>query len=605
MKPKRLYVAAVAVRAALLASLCVLAACPKQQAKPVTPAGALLRWKFDSGQSLVYAIQSESTGGFGGQKQKKETVKGMYYLDAYARGRALLRANPEKIIRAMELDLELSTDRNTMIFPLPPFPVTRSPRAHTSKISGLGVSSTAVVPGYAITDEVRLLGSNGKVARIAWTRRIKQTGTKKIKHDTRQQGSGTFDLAAGRYVKLRYTSKTNYSQNISGDGDPITMTDSSKVRLTLDEPLSKKRTRARQRMKREASKAARDYAAYARSHPASAELRQAVDQYLAQRSASALNFYLLANPRGLWQEGLAKHRSRADKKKFLQVMLPFMMVPVGLTGEVVDFLRSRVAQEPLLRRYVAGLADPRLKEALVRLRRCRDRSVARQAAESLKKLEARGTVKPGKLLELAADSSGFVQLGHRFVLDGEGDPRQVIGVLIQVLGKKETTKFNRQLCVQWLEGLTSRALGKDAVAWKTFWDRNKDRPVSVMLAESAREGNPLMRINALTHLGKSKPSRAGLVELLRGLKSPFARVRAAAAVGLATWRDGRAVPALLDLLEHPLSGYRQTGLAGLSLFHTTTLGFRPPGKEAARAVAVGRWRGWAAQARLPRVNPAK
>ena len=107
---------------------------------------------------------------------------------------------------------------------------------------------------------------------------------------------------------------------------------------------------------------------------------------------------------------------------------------------------------------------------------------------------------------------------------------------------------------------------------------------------------------ALGALGRAKPTRAGLRLLLSDLRSPRPLVQSAAAAALASWHDGRAVPTLLRHLDHPQRTFRYGAFGALSSLHDTTLGYDPEADEASRAEAVGRWRGWAAEAKLGRVE---
>lgn len=588
-----------------------LAACPKEQP---APKGPILRWKARAGESLVYRYAMVQHHRAAQAKEpEKSSEKGELRVDWGTSGRAWLIAKPGRVLKIDEAALELTAAKNSLLFPLPPGPLTAKGDEHAWVVKGLGGASNLANPDQRVRETVRLVSADRRTARVAWTRTVDvvsppQPKTLRSKQHALEKGQGTFDLAAGRYVALQTTQTVTYELDI-GAGKPRSGTLKTAFKLTLDLARSKARTALRRRMEQSARTAERGVAEYVRQHPASAELRGVVDEALKGDlpvGTPAFAFHATANPLGLWREGLASHRSAEERERFVRALSLLQSIPAAssaLSDEVVALLRPRVAGEPALQRLVAGLPDPRWKTALEALASAQDPQISERARKSLSELAAEGQGDdPRALRARAADPGAFAELGHRLIL-GDRDPKALVAVLIEVLEAKDTPPFSRQLCVQWLEGITRRVHGDDVAAWQAFWRQNKDRPFNAWLVDVARSGSPLLRINALMGLGQQPPSRAGLQELLAGLASPLARVRLNAAAALASWRDGRAVPVLLELLAHPTVGFRQTAFVQLARFHDATLGYRPEGPEEQRAAALGRWRGWAARAKLQRVDP--
>lgn len=588
----------------LVVALGPLSAC----SKPAGRKGPLLRWKLRAKESLVYRYELERSRTLTSGKTHTEKERGELRVDGNKDGEARLVFEPARAFAMMpESQLKLVHDKDSLLFPLPPAALTRELQRHTWQIKGLGGASNVAVPAFEVKDEVKLLGVEAGVARLAWTRKIglvmpKVTKALQMTQTIEEQGTGSFDLKAGRYISVSAKQKTEFELGTGGKERKRGVLLGS-LQLTLDLPRSQQRTALRK-----TGAEPPDVAAYLRQHPMAKELRAVIDAWLKAKQpmpTAALYFHLQAHPRRTWLEGLASHRSAKDRQAFAQGMTLVYASGKKLPDSVVLLLRGRMAQEPAMQAFVAQRADPRLAELHRILSRSKDEALAKRARRALGKLEQRARqASPQALLALAKDPRAFVKAGHH-LLFSSADPKALVEVLIRILKRKDTATFNRQLCVQWLEGIARRALGSDVAAWEAFWQQNKARPFSAWLVDAARQKTPLLRLNALMGLATQLPFRAGLKELLSGLKASEDRVRLQAAVALARWRDGRAVAVLLAFLEHSQAAYRQTAFIALAAFHDTTLGYDPQGKEAERTLALRRWKAWAAQAKLPKVLPQR
>lgn len=564
-----------------------------------------MRWKLRAKESLVYRYELERSRTLTSGKLHTEKERGELRVDGTKDGQARLLFQPARAFAMMpESQLTLDHDKDSLLFPLPPAALTREPQRHSWQIKGLGGASNVAVPAFEVKDEVKLLGVEADVARISWTRRItlvmpKATKAPQMTQTIEEKGMGSFDLKAGRYISVSAEQKTDFELSVGGKRKRGLLLGS--LRLTLDLPRSQKRTALRK-----TGAEPPDVAAYLREHPMAKELRAVIDAWLKSKQpmpTAALSFHLQAHPRRTWLEGLANHRNAKERQAFVHGMTLLYGGGKRLPDAVVLLLRGRMGQEPATQAFIAQRDDPRLAELHRILSRSKDEALAKRARRTLGELEQRARhASPQALLALAKDPRAFVKVGHH-LLSSTSDPKALFEVLIRVLKRKDTATFNRQLCVQWLEGIARRALGSDAAAWEAFWQKNKARPFSAWLVDAARQKTPLLRLNAFMGLATQLPFRAGLRVLIEGSRASEDRVRLQAAVALARWHDGRAVPVLLPFLEHGQPAYRQTALIALGAFHDTTLGYDPQGKEAERTLAVRRWKGWAAQAKLEPTRP--
>jgi hypothetical protein len=580
-----------------------LAACSRQQSASST---TKLQWKFNEGESLVYKYQVEQNHtSTSDKKSEKKTEEGKVLLDCTKKGHSRLSFDPERLFDLPESQLELSSNKNSMFFPIPPFPLSKSPKTHRWVIKGLGGASNVADPDYKITETVRLVDSNIEQAQVSWSRDIEVVMPKsmkmiKTKQSIKVTGKGTFDLKEGRYTKISLFENIKYKMDF-GEGRTESGTIEASTKLDLDKDLSQKRTEFRRGSLKASVEAKKSFADYVQNHPAEKEIDAAIDELLKRDvpvGTPVFSFHVHAHPEKVWQAGLAKHRTDKEKKTFVRAMSVQQIAPSMMPDEVIGFFKTHVMDEPALYHYISGLADARLESTLKAMSKMEDQSVAQRARKTLDKLSQGKN--PQNLMKFAADQS-FIALGHTIILGG-GDMKQLVDVLIQVLANEAADKINRQVCVQWLEGITRRALGDDVAAWRTFWKKNRDRQFRDWLVDATRNENQLMKLSALQGLGDLPPFEKGLDVLLESLMSTVPRVRLTAAAALASWDDGRALNVLIDFLKHPMEEYRRTAFVQLASFHKTTLGFQPGGKEEDRAAAIGRWEGWASQAKLPRVD---
>lgn len=572
-------------RAVLLVAILV-AGCHSGSKQPRT-----LRWQLTRGHSLAYRMTAEASAVVDGKDQGARKLSGTLFIDAGDDGEAHIHLESEQPIFGQRA-MVLVPGRSSFFFPLPESPLAGEPLAQSFTIKGLGTTATQTNPDIAVSETLEKTADNGELVTLKFSRRGKAAGNTPLDVALESRGKGTFDVKAGRYQRLERTAKLAMSGKLGDQRVDMSMS----VAFTLELDLDRSRARTRERATLRASPVSvEELARYLEAHPASAEIAKAVRGFDHGMPTALLAFHLRANPVATWKQALTLPAEK--RERFMSGVSFYFGLGRRLPKALVDWLVATLPEHPSLQNAVANMQDERLREQLVSLAALSgpDKElIAKRARDSLRAIDAR---RKGPRTLLTTDPSRFMELGLAFQAEAQ-DQRALVPVLIEVLEKAAASPSGSKMplddiCVQWLEGLTSRSFGKDVEAWKRFWRANKDKPYCRWLIEAAKQDTPALVNNALSRLASCRKFPEATEYLAARVEKDADDTGQLAALSLAEHRDRRAIPALVDMLAGDSPQLRGSALVALASFRDTTLGYEPEGDDAGRAAALRRWRAWA------------
>lgn len=576
----------------LMLSALILTGCGS---KTTSGKHSTVQWQLPKNQSLAYRVTAEGSAVIDGMKQAAQNVTGYVFVDVGGDGDANIRLETGQPIFGMT-SMALEPGASNFFFPLPQSPMSVDPLVQSLTIKGLGTTATQTSPDIAVTETLTRTADDGKTVRLTFDRKGKAVGETPLGLQLEEKGEGTFDVKAGRYQRLERTTIMTTRGDIAGQKIDMAMT--VVFTLEFDDERSKARTQETAQL-RGPPVSAEELASYLEANPARVEIARTLQQLTGGQPGAVLFFHLRANPLAIWQAAMALPAEGAEA--FVSAVSFYIGRGTPLPQPLIDWFASELPRRPVLENAVAHIPDERLREQLVALAAMSDPDkewVASQAGDSLAAIDAQ---KAGPKVLLTTDESQFMQVGMALQAEGQ-DPRGLVAVLIEVLETSKTSSSPPSdlvqmplgpICVQWLEGLTSRSFGEDVAAWKSFWKANQSKPYCQWMIEAAGQDTPLLVHNALSRLATCGESREVADYLVARVEKDPGDAGHIAALSLAEHKDRRAIPALIDMLAGDNPQFRTMALVALGNFHTTTLGYDPEGDDVSRAVALRRWRAWA------------
>ena len=557
----------------ILASL-VLTACGSKPGEQ-----SALRWQLASNESLVYRVTGQGSAVVDGDARGAQEVSGYLFVDVDGDGDASIRLDASSRFFGVP-SMELNPGGSNFFFPLPESAMTTTgkPVVQSFTIKGLGTTATRTNPD---TDD-------GTFVRLTFSREGTAAGGLVLK----AEGTGIFDVKAGRYERLERTTRITVSGDFGGQNGTIELT--IDLALEFDADRSKARTKERAQL-RQPAVTADELAEYVEANPVESEISRAVRSVANNTPTAFLYFHRRANPVATWKQAMTLSPEQRD------AFVSGVSIHVGrgerLPNDLVDWFKSELPKQPALENAVANMQDERLRDQLVSLASITDPDkgwIARRAGSSLEAIDAQAAG-PRALL-LTADARQFVAFGLALQARGQ-DYRALVPVLIEVLEKSASSSPTSKMavddiCVQWLEGLVSRSFGKDVSAWKEFWEANKDKSYCQWMIEAAAQDTPLLVHNALSRLSTCRESPQATDYLATRVDKGMGDIRHLAALSLAEHEDTRAISVLIDMLAGDDQQLRAMALVALANYHNTTLGYDLEGDDAGRAAALRRWRAW-------------
>ncbi len=566
-------------------SALLVAACDSKRQRYQSP----VEWQLSNGESLAYRISAEWTTGAGGDQKDRRNSSGYLFVDVDSDGEARIHQD----VRHFGLSsMELKPGGSNYFFPLPESSLTGNTLVQSLTIKGLG--SRAASPDIKVSETLTKIVDDGKVVRLNFSRTGKVTGHTTFGEDLEEEGHGTFDLTAGRYERLERTTKTK-----SG---PFGGANATLVRLTLEFDLEQSKVRTKRfKQFHQPPISAEALDEYLKVNPAESEIAKAVRDLHNGVPRTFLSFHLRANPLATWKRAMAM--SPGEQRVFANGALKgHLESGERLQQELVSWLKSELQKSPALENAVAGIQDERLREQLISLTSLNDPQkdgIVRRAVESLEVIDAQ---KAGPSVLLNAEGHQFTRFGLALQAEGQ-DYRALVPVLIQVLEKalaSPSASFDGgDFSARWLQNLMLRPFGKDAEAWKGFWEANKTKPYCHLIIESAGLESEWLANKALSKLATCHDSREVTDYLAARVENDRGETRHFSALSLAEHRDKRAIPVLIDLLAGDNQQLQAMALVALANFHNTTLGYTPENDDESRAAALRRWRAWATSSTTP------
>jgi hypothetical protein len=508
---------------------------------------------------------------------------GLLYVERSPRGR--LRAVPaegHEELRPLPVGDEDAFD---LYFPLPPegwigaAPVER--RYRVPRIDALGVAGDITV-----REVLTRTGRQGPRLRLRFERQIVAGPEEEIS----AEGEGVFDTEARRYVEV------TLRLHAHGPGSSVEPPDvEGEVRLVHDELESLARHAFLAGLRAAESEGAVGYDSWMRDHGRDDELAEiAAGLAGAPVEVSRLEwFHARASPIEMW--GLLLSQPPGERRDHLVWVLVIGPTLAGeeLDEEVIALIEAHLGEQRDLRLLVTRLDDPRFRPHLVRMARSRDDpELARAARLALELMDEEGVVTPERVRASLADEDLLVELLSRY-LAGTDDPRPIVPVLIEGLGRDDVTPFIVDSIVEVLESLTFRSYGKDAAAWSRFWETHREVPFEQWIVDGTGHPDARHRLQAFGLLAEVEPFEAGRERLVLALDDRHLLVRLIAAEVLARWHDPRAAGALIELLRDPDPQTRDLAFMALGHLAEATMGYDPDAPAVERARAIGRFRQWA------------
>lgn len=333
---------------------------------------------------------------------------------------------------------------------------------------------------------------------------------------------------------------------------------------------------------------------YRLRHGVEAELDVALERLEAEVDDFAggflMQFHFVANQASLFARVLAV----GDPALRAALLARLQLAPgYRLEDDTVEILRAAMVDDDVpLNAFVAGLADERLRDELERLANAEERPIRRRALASLETLRLLDDPHPERALPFyAADAEGLEVFSAR-LLPWVEDPRDMTGVLIELLDEPQAPE---QVCLRLLQWITFRDFAGDPTRWRAYWREHAERPYSEWILEVA-EGDSELRAAALRRLGtlETTDAEAAILESLqRALASTTPTTRRAAAASLATRGDPSGVALLIEALREGDVQARVVAMLALARLERTTLGYRPSAAPEEREAALARWILWA------------
>jgi hypothetical protein len=591
----------------LLTIACVLAlplgACDGCPARPREPVEIVL--DVPERQALAYRVRGEARTIT--PRTETRAIEALVFVERGHQGQPILRIDESTPASPGVQGLggaSSSGDENVRLwFPTPDQALGGEPRIEQWTIANTGSTSTTIRPDLTITDTFTSPSASDDEIAVSIERRIDMG----MIGESTQRLAARFDRRARRYTVVELaghsdvdpTRDPSFAKMARGLGASLHMESSEQITLTYDAAASAARSAQLAEIAEAREEARRDYDEYVAAHPAEREVREAlaeIGERQRHRPSPRLQFQLVADPARVWRAALAAD-APVSLERFAEAVtfLYALRVEEHLPDEIVELIRPRIGRHHELDFFVVDHPDPRLVDEIARLAGDdRDPELAQRATRALTALRAPPTLET--LRASGRDPQTFMTIGTPLVL-GASDPRASVEILVEVLADPRSAPEVKQVCVQWLEAITRRALGDDVAAWRRFLEEHRSANFAQWMLGAARQDNPLLKQSALEALGGLEPSAEARALLLHELDHQLEIVRVAASGSLLRWGDPRGVRPLLDLLESPIAAWRGQGLSGLASLGDTTLGYDPEAPEIERARAAARWRAWAE--RLP------
>lgn len=467
-----------------------------------------------------------------------------------------------------------------MQLPLPRGLIVEGEQEHEWATIGLGVSTNVQKPAHEVTErfDVHSVGADSV------TLSVERTLVAGTFLNATVNGEATYDPVAGRVTRWVEQSEVTMTTESIGSHNTYVRTE-----LSYDAELSAQRTQRLAEIETARESAGDDYDTYVAAHPVDAEIQEAL------AGASSLRFHLNAHPARIWQSGL--DAPRATRDSFLRQVTPYLRITPSLAAAGLSALRERAFADPSLTPAIVSVGE-RARPLITEL--------AASSSEARMALERLGTRPTLESLQ-GVDDSTFVRNGTTLMTQSAeaADLVPLAGALIEILAttlSEETppasgaaarlgVNMKRDVCIQWLEGITRQTHGRDIDAWRSFWSTHRERSFGAWLIEAAGDGEGLMRTSALQGLAALPASGEAIEVATRNLEHPHEDVQVYAAAALARWGHALGVATLVDFLSSTRA--RQTvAFLALGYVAESTLGFDPAGPEVERVAATERWKAW-------------